>query len=648
MEAQGIARAGAAAGRDSGAALVVYLMVLLLASAAIALDRPGTAHIPPAEQGVTVAKRLAQAKAALIARAATLVSTSGKVIAPGLLPFPDRGRDGNYDGAGDCVTFGLNQSHLLGRLPWVGDVSPCPPVGLHIDVHDGAGEDLWYAVSRNVVTRGRGGPINPDMGLAGKMIHPWISLRTADGRSMRDRHRGNALPIAAVIIAPGAAVAGQERGSAAPAARQFLDAISIDGTTYSNADADGCPDAAAIPCSASSSGEEFVVYPHLRAPGVFNDRLAYVSVDELVRAVEKRVLGEVAVALNRYRQVHGAYPWLAQFGDPRTSDFKSSLSRTGLLPVHLPGETFSTALGGSWDLVDTTPTHAVGHSGDAALVPPIADMQSGRIESTGASGRCLWTKPSRADCRGSRTIANHFRADLGISVTRTVEFSFSIIDDTPVVSPPTSGDMRRRRLSVNGAPLPARPSLPADHPRLLPEVPWNIRITDNHGSAYGQREFSIDSDTAGAITLDGIRFDMSIVYDDVDDARDELPEWFTENDWHHFIHAAFSSDAVAGGDADGDGDCATPASTCLTLTANGVIARADVRALLISAGAERPGQDRSIGDCDGDGVRDDFLCAYFEGGNADRSNAARADTYARDRYGAAFNDQVRVVAPLPP
>ena len=51
---------------------------------------------------------------------------------------------------------------------------------------------------------------------------------------------------------------------------------------------------------------------------------------------------------------------------------------------------------------------------------------------------------------------------------------------------------------------------------------------------------------------------------------------------------------------------------------------------------------------DGDGVRDDFLCAYFEGANSDQSTPAAADIYARDAYSAAFNDQVRVVAPLLP
>jgi hypothetical protein len=86
----------------------------------------------------------------------------------------------------------------------------------------------------------------------------------------------------------------------------------------------------------------------------------------------------------------------------------------------------------------------------------------------------------------------------------------------------------------------------------------------------------------------------------------------------------------------------------LTLNVAGTAARSDVRALLVSAGAEWADQDRSNGDCDGDGIGDDFLCAYFEGDNSDRSNVAQSDTFARDRYSAVFNDQIRIVAPSPP
>ncbi len=294
--------AGAAAPRQSGAALIVVLILLLLAGSAMFVERPRSALTASADRGVATTRSLAQAKAALIAWAVTAYAARGKHITPGLLPFPDRNRDGNYDGKGDCVTFGLNDSHLLGRFPWAGDVSPCARIGLHIDVHDGAGEGLWYAVSRNLVTGGRGGAVNPDMGGAGRMIYPWITLRDAEGEVVVDPDTGKALPIAAVIVAPGAALAGQDRSARAPPPADYLDSIGIGTTTYSNADADGCPDSLVAPCGPSPAGEEFIVYPHFRAPGIFNDRLVTITVNELMGAVEKRVLGEAAIALSAYRR----------------------------------------------------------------------------------------------------------------------------------------------------------------------------------------------------------------------------------------------------------------------------------------------------------------------------------------------------------
>jgi hypothetical protein len=711
------AHAGAAAARQSGAALVHLSTLLLLVSAAAFVDRTRFALTARADRTVVTARSLAEAKAALIGWAVTAYPSPGKQITPGLLPFPDRNRDGNYDGKGDCVTFGLNDSHLLGRLPWAGDVSPCPRIGLHIDVRDGAGERLWYAVSRNLVTRGGGGPINSDMSHADKMIYPWITLYDAKGKVIPDPATGNALPIAAVIIAPGAALEGQDRSGPAPGPAEFLDSVSIGAVTFDNADADGCPDAGTAPCGSSPAGEEFILYPSARASGVFNDRGVYITANELMRAVEKRVLGEAAIALNAYRRGHGVYPWLVRFRSPRAvasgiassggrtfmndlsagftdpvhevrpgdtvvnlhdggrapissvagktveftalSDgvsndfdagesytiepsFKSTLSRRGQLPVHLANEIFSTSFGGAWSFVDASPTTGATHSGDPSLIPQLSDVEAGLIDVTSGNGRCKWTDWTRVDCVGSSIVPAYFRPDLGLMVRRTVEVAFSFVDEFPIVTPPASADVRRRALSINGAPLPF-----ADLPRLS-EDGWSIRITDDDGVDWGQRDITIDSDTAGAITVSGIRFDLSVVYDGIDDERDELPEWFAENNWHHVIYAAFSSDAVAGGDADGDGDCSTPVNTCLTLNVAGLVARTDVRALLVSAGAEWADQDRSNGDCDGDGIGDDFLCVYFEGDNGDRSNIAQSDTFARDRFSADFNDQIRIVAPSPP
>jgi hypothetical protein len=84
---------------------------------------------------------------------------------------------------------------------------------------------------------------------------------------------------------------------------------------------------------------------------------------------------------------------------------------------------------------------------------------------------------------------------------------------------------------------------------------------------------------------------------------------------------------------------------CLTLMVAGRPVPTGVRALVISSGAVLAHQDRAVGDCDGDGIRDEYLCAWLEGDNGDRSTAAEADTYVRGEFSRHFNDQVRIVDP---
>lgn len=635
-------RPGVSMPRARGAALLAFLLVLIAVIAVLAFNDIPRKRPVVLERETTTARSLGDARSALVAWAAVSSVRAGRAAVPGVLPFPDRNRDGNYDGKGDCVTFGLNDGHLLGRLPWAGNGRPCPPMGLNVEIRDGAGEPLWYAVSRNLLVRGGGGPINSQIGEAGRAVYPWIRLRDARGNIVTGHDGHSPLAIAAVIIAPGEALEGQDRSAPTPGAREFLDSIAVGAMTVDNADADGCPDTVAAPCGSPSWGEEFIAHPESARVSGFNDRLAYITVDELMRAVEKRVLGEAAIALNRYRRDFGAYPWLAHFRDPRAlapapaTAFKSALTRTGLLPVHLPGERFATGFGGFWRFVDSTPTTTVRHSGVARLVPPLPDGMSGLIQVAGHSGRCVWSDWTRGDCEGSRVIPAHYRADLGVTVRRTLEYAFRIVDAAPRVTPPTPLDVRRRSLSVNAGVLPASPP-----------GRWNVRITDDDGINQGQRDIAIDGDTGGEITLSGIRYDLSVVYDDRHDARDELPEWFVENQWHHLVYAAFSADAVAGGNADGDDDCRTPFDNCLTLNAAGRAVPAGVRGLVISPGAALAHQDRLVGDCNGDGVADNYLCAYFEGANSDRSTPRRADTYLRGEFTRHFNDQVRIVDPPP-
>ena len=73
---------------QSGAALLIVLVVLALLASTVLLDRLNAAAIPAPSRDPESVKSLAKAKSALIAWAATHPDT------PGLLPFPDRNDDG--------------------------------------------------------------------------------------------------------------------------------------------------------------------------------------------------------------------------------------------------------------------------------------------------------------------------------------------------------------------------------------------------------------------------------------------------------------------------------------------------------------------------------------------------------------------------
>ena len=301
--------------------LLAALTATLLAGTSFMLARMENTVEPRVREAAVTARALADAKRAIVGWSVGAgLAGDGTEHAPGLLPFPDRNNDtGGYDGRADCVTSGLSDRHLIGRLPRAGETSPCPGRALGVELRDGSGEPLWYAVSRNLVNY-RGGssldpPINPGL-LDATPAYPWIRLIDAGG-DVVTASNGDPLEIAAVIIAQGPPLAGQTRSGAAPGAAEYLDSVAIDGVSYDNADSDGCRDAIAgasayMDCP-GRTGEEFILYPDSRgtasATDSFNDRIAWVTAEELLRAAEARALGTLTSVLERYRSRHGAYPW---------------------------------------------------------------------------------------------------------------------------------------------------------------------------------------------------------------------------------------------------------------------------------------------------------------------------------------------------
>lgn len=311
---------------QKGAVLILMMFILGLGTAAYILKSLNISNLQ-SEQNDKTYRVLKEAKTALISWSAA------HPYWPGIMPFPDRKETSNpnYDGKSDCVTNGLNVSHLLGKLPLSGD-APCitPQQGLSVELIDSESERLWYATSMNLIrTNGANSTpvINP--GIANAPVHPWLKVLDRNGNLISDR-------VAVVIIAPGVALTGQDRSTSAPDPDEYLDSLKIGANTYSNADYD-------------QEDEDFVMGEDsryvsdldtsLQKPYYFNDKLIYITIDELMHALEKRALQEARQQLTNYYLASDIsadnrfYPYAATLGDTGNMCKEGNLS--GFLPIGL-------------------------------------------------------------------------------------------------------------------------------------------------------------------------------------------------------------------------------------------------------------------------------------------------------------------------
>lgn len=289
---------------ERGVVLIIMLVILILGGAYFLVgnlnDQMGKRRDTEQQDAVALAK----AKEILIAWAVNNATM------PGMFPYPDRNNDGDYDGRSDCPGPAAPAPNLLmGKLPTIGTDAPClgGVVAVGLDTVDSSGESLWYAVSRNLVATNTTAPtINPNL-LNGNTFS-WLRIVNAQGAIISDR-------VAAVIIAPGKAFSdpsvpiNQSRAGAA-GATNFLDQFTVGAVPYVNSDFDGSYDSGAA-CPTSFC-EDFIAADSTTA---FNDRIAFVTIDELMPLIERRVVGEVRMRLQNYYAANSRYPFAAALGD---------------------------------------------------------------------------------------------------------------------------------------------------------------------------------------------------------------------------------------------------------------------------------------------------------------------------------------------
>jgi len=251
--------------RQSGLALAIVLVLMVTGAIAalFAYASPRTTSAQAEELFVVdladptkllrVQMTISDVRSALIYRAAMDDNR------PGSLPCPDTNDDGVAEllSGSECPTY-------IGRLPW-------QTLGLP-DLRDASGERLWYGLSRTLRDDDSAHPINSEtpaqLGIIG--IAP-------------------AANIAAVIIAPGVALAGQTRDAAGRnVPSNYLEGENVNGDT---------------------------VYESAAMSTTFNDTVATLSHNQLFTAVEWRVARELRNALRRYYQAFQYFPFANSYSD---------------------------------------------------------------------------------------------------------------------------------------------------------------------------------------------------------------------------------------------------------------------------------------------------------------------------------------------
>ena len=572
--------------------------------------------------------------------------------------------------------------------------------GLAGNPRDGAGESLWYAVSGNLLRFNLGtyfggvaAETDPAVNWFDPFVSPpdttdapdvddppfdWLTVCDASGAVLSSR-------VAFVVIAPGAPVYRgdlgtgrlQSRAGAAPNPNEYLDRIVIAGATCDtdNANADGQFVMAADAELASTAGA---------AVDGFNDRLVYVTVDELLPLLARRVMREVGDAVQQYAADHGGvYPWPAPFGDPdeptgpalltylksydagNASPYFQADDRFGWLPVHRPHlddrttqETFETPFRLEWRMLN------------GGTVSPANATVTDAVQRTNSvffdDGVCVWRHAGYVQCSASAVTENVPKdapwnpggpnvaagADTCSAsmhqCRRTVTLLGNVVFDGTLFATDAPDATRPRtrtaREDFSGADVTM--SVQIDHEECATADP-----TSCTAAGTGTVTAVSSTDLTDFVWVSGLRYDIGVVPDAfVAQANDtDLPEWYVTGGWHRMFALAVSS-----GYAPGAGGSCTPGTDCLELetvdqmgTADGTPDRADVGALLLFTGRVLFG---------GTGQAANTTARYFEGdaGASGYGNDDVDDDYVTPESlptlrtlvdADLFNDQALVLAP---
>jgi hypothetical protein len=256
----------------------------------------GSVQAQKQERDLITPKALLRAKQALLDYVARAPLVAGsRTNQPGDLPCPNRTPVATGLRSGGCASSATDR---FGRFPWV-------EFGLE-ELRDASGEPLWYAISNGFRLGGPARSFNTPSDFAFARVDALGNV-------------SNESEVVAVIIAPGAPLAGQLRNCDVPSnctsPANFMEAYT-GGSAGTNV--------------IGGAGARFVDAP---ANATFNDQVITITLAEMHQAIARKVGIEVASCLRDYERDNlGRYPWAARMA----VNFASNDDVTNLLVGRIP------------------------------------------------------------------------------------------------------------------------------------------------------------------------------------------------------------------------------------------------------------------------------------------------------------------------
>ncbi len=303
-----------------GFAVTLLVITILLGIASVVYGLAAASR-PELKRDQKTTDALALAKATLIAHAVSQPVYAGN--SPpnriGDLPCPDANDDGSADACGNAAGT-TGQALRLGRLPW-------RTLGLP-DLRDGDGERLWYAVSNNFKnntrtncnTPGTAGCLNSD-------TRGTISIRNSDGVLVFDASNidPTSSGVVAIVFSPGAVLRRQDGvvqdrsctgGAGCNAAGECLATTTPKCNAINYLDIANSEDNANFLDGSAANGFIQGIVRDASGNVIVNDRLLFISYQEVMVPIEKRVAAEILKCLADYAEGNNSrYPWAAPVSD---------------------------------------------------------------------------------------------------------------------------------------------------------------------------------------------------------------------------------------------------------------------------------------------------------------------------------------------